>query len=766
MKNIFKRLGIFIEKRHLIIFVIGLLLIVPAIFGAMQIEMATGTETFISTDSTVYKDYDRFNQQFSGSVVLIMLADDDLNQLLHPHNIAAMDAIETEMGSSPHVISSVGPAMFVKHELDQDTIPDDPEAVFAAVTDPATGEIKPQLRPVFPDDEHALIFITLDGKLERGIQRDFANEVMAMVEDADFDGIDEVIVSGGPVFMNELEDMMSGNMQKMFLLSIVLMLVILAVIFKVRGFFAWRWLPLGVVFIGIAYAFGIMGVLSIHMTMVSMGAFPILIGLGVDYAIQFHNRYDEESRRGETVADAIIDSVSNIGPTIGIAIATACLGFAALFFSPVPMIQEFGYGLIIGVAACYVLSMFFLTSILHWHRSRRAISKSKSDQKIKKPLMQGRHWLDSGLHRLAPWVIKNPVYILPIALILSVAGLVADFHIETETDEKKFIDHDIQFMQDLHAIEDIASGITYLNLLVEDEDVITPSVLNWMKQTEDRISEDYSDIIAKTESVADHIVDANDGELPQDSREIEELLETVPPMTRHNLVSEDGTLANVIFTLSKSEGSEMRNITKKVKEYVSDNPPPDGGSVSVTGEPVIQIKLMDSLTSGREEMTIIGIGIVFLGLIFFFRFKILRVFQAILPIALIIGWSSGVMYLLGIKYTPMTATIGALIIGIGVEFTILLMMRYNEERKKGIEVKESMIIAMTTVGRAIIASGLTVIGGFGTLLIADDFLILRDFGIVTLVNVFFALVSTLFVLPTLMVLIDSWREKRRLARIL
>ncbi len=377
--------------------------------------------------------------------------------------------------------------------------------------------------------------------------------------------------------------------------------------------------------------------------------------------------------------------------------------------------------------------------------------------------MQGRHWLDTGLHRLAPWVIRNPVYILPLALILSVAGLVADFHIETETDEKKFIDQDIQFMQDLHAIEDIASGITYLNLLLDADDVTAPLVLDWMKQTEDQISRENSDIVAKTESIAGHIVDANDGEMPHDAQEVEGLMETVPKMTRQNLVSEDATMANIIFTLSKSEGSEMRSITKKVKEYVSGNPPPNGASVAVTGEPVIQIKLMDSLTSGREEMTVIGIGIVFLGLLFFFRFKILRVFQAVLPIALIIGWSSGVMYLLGIKYTPMTATIGALIIGIGVEFTILLMMRYNEERKKAAGVTESMIIAMTTVGRAIIASGFTVIGGFGTLLIADDFLILRDFGIVTLVNVFFALVSTLFVLPALIVLVDSWRERRRQA---
>jgi len=74
-----------------------------------------------------------------------------------------------------------------------------------------------------------------------------------------------------------------------------------------------------------------------------------------------------------------------------------------------------------------------------------------------------------------------------------------------------------------------------------------------------------------------------------------------------------------------------------------------------------------------------------------------------------------------------------------------------------------MTTAMTKIGRAIIASGLTVIGGFGALLIAKDFLILRDFGIVTMINVLFALVSTLFVLPTLIVWIDSWRERRRLA---
>ena len=139
-----------------------------------------------------------------------------------------------------------------------------------------------------------------------------------------FDGI-ETILTGIPFIFNEMMDLLGSSMRNMLLLSIGIMLLVLALIFSVRGFFAWRWLPLGAVLIAIVYAFGVMGIIPVPITMVTMAAFPILIGLGVDYAIQFHNRYDEESRRGETVAEAIKDAVTHIGPTIGIAIIAACL---------------------------------------------------------------------------------------------------------------------------------------------------------------------------------------------------------------------------------------------------------------------------------------------------------------------------------------------------------------------------------------------------------------------------------------------------------
>jgi predicted RND superfamily exporter protein len=116
-------------------------------------------------------------------------------------------------------------------------------------------------------------------------------------------------------------------------------------------------------------------------------------------------------------------------------------------------------------------------------------------------------------------------------------------------------------------------------------------------------------------------------------------------------------------------------------------------------------------------------------------------------------------------YTPLTAALGAMAIAIGVEFTILLMSRYYEERGKGKVTTEAMTMALTRIGRAIAASALTTIGGFAALLFAFDFLILQDFGIITMINVFFALAVTILVLPSLVVIVDRWRERRKKAHI-
>jgi len=851
IKDIFRKLGTVIERRHLIFLILGLVLIVPSVIATTQVKMKSGFDTFVSANSQAYKDLQKFNQHFSSDAVVVLVTGDSLYQLLEPENIAAMDTIEKAMSTDNSSLSTVGPVYLMSMIQKQRfffgnatsmELPTDPDELAELIVDPETGTVIPELINVFPtdpntDDHHALISIILKGTLSQDEQGNMVRKVEDLAASAGFNNDVRVIVSGNTAIYASIRSLILDDMRNMLIVSVILMLLILALIFNVRGFFAWRWLPLGVVAMAIVYTFGIMGILSIPLSMVTMAAFPILLGLGVDYAIQFHNRYDEESKRDKTVAGAIIESVTHIGPAIGIAIVTGCLGFAALFFSPIPMIQGFGYTLILGVIICYLLSIFLLLSILYRrdrladtkpanNRMRRWTIKPRNKFTLgpeiavavltlslvglgivfiackpsfdcigftigisitvigiiastislgielhrerlgimlpKKGREKPRHVVDSALDRLAPWVVKHPLIIIPIAVTLTIAGLAADPFIKPEVDEMNMISQDITVVKNLREVESVVSGLESLNLLIEADDVTKPETMNWILQLQNSITTNNSDMVSGTQSYVgalEQICRVMNEPYPETADDAKGILEALPDQLRANLISDDYKAANIIVTIRQISGPQVRDLESILLEYSTQHPA--GVAVTVTGWPIMMRILGDGLSGGRVEMTLIGIGLIFAGLLLLFRFKIIKVCMAVLPVALIIGWSSGMMYIAHIKYTPATAAMGALIIGIGTEFTILLMMRYYEERDKGTSPVEAMKIAITRIGRAIIASGLTVIGGFGALLIAHNFPVLRSFGLLTMIDVFFALISTLVVLPSLIVWIDSWKEKRR-----
>ncbi len=78
----------------------------------------------------------------------------------------------------------------------------------------------------------------------------------------------------------------------------------------------------------------------------------------------------------------------------------------------------------------------------------------------------------------------------------------------------------------------------------------------------------------------------------------------------------------------------------------------------------------------------------------------------------------------------MSATLGALVIAIATEFSVLLSARYHEERRRGGTIGEALRRAYARTGTAVLASGVTAIAGFAVL-VFTDIRMLRDFGLVT-----------------------------------
>ena len=152
------------------------------------------------------------------------------------------------------------------------------------------------IRPVFESflvgDQNMMFLVVLKG----GVSDEKIGDIIDSInETLEAQGLEDVtLVSGKPVLDQSIKSEMMGSMQVMMALSALIMVVVLLIVFRVR----WSLLPLVIILFAVIATIGIMGWLNIGLTMVSMAVFPVLIGLGIDYSIQFQSRYTEELAGG------------------------------------------------------------------------------------------------------------------------------------------------------------------------------------------------------------------------------------------------------------------------------------------------------------------------------------------------------------------------------------------------------------------------------------------------------------------------------------
>lgn len=599
-------------------------------------------------------------------------------------------------------------------------------------------KIRSMFSDVIKDEKNSLMVIKLDGNLEDQYKDEIVKEIGNALDEEGFETISYVL-SGKPVLDFSLRTEMKSNMIMMVGLAVVAMLIILYIVFKVR----WRILSLGIILVSVIGTLGFMSILSVPVTMVSMAVFPILIGLGIDYSIQFHNRYEEEK--------SVKNTIAQIGKAVAIAVLATVLGFISLYASPVPMIQDFGKMLTIGVIISFIGSMFLLMPILNLRdinsgkieNGNLVYNKSFKD----KETSTKETILDKILTYGTKFVVKFSIPILVVVIGLSTIGFSVDKKVGVETDIETFMPQDMKALEDIHTIRDTVGSTDQMSIYIKDSNILTEDNINWITSKTKYIEEKYDDIVVDVKSI-DSLVSSLSSKKDMNHEEYVNLIDTIPSQQKSMFINEDNTEGVILLNIEHLATGELQNFISELKEDLGDT----SMEVQVTGKSVLDVEMVNGLTSGRVKMTLIGLALVFGALLIIYR-NIFKALIPIFPVALIVGISSGIMYLLNIKFTPITATLGALILGMGTEMTVMLLERYLEERKSGKEKLEAMITAVNMIGKAIVASGLTTVGGFSVLMLSD-FVILRDFGFMTVINVSLALISTFVILPPVIVLFD------------
>lgn len=591
------------------------------------------------------------------------------------------------------------------------------------------------LRDIFSDtiidENHMMIMIKLKGNLEDNAIDSIFNEVSHAMEAEEFDV--NFIVSGKPVLDSSLRAEMKSNMLIMVASAVVLMLIILNLVFRVR----WRALSLGIIFVSVIATLGLMGHLNVSMTMVSMAVFPILIGLGIDYSIQFQNRYEEEH--------SVKTTLEQIGKAVGLAVLATVLGFVSLFASPVPMIQDFGKMLTIGVIVSFIGSVFLLMPVLG---ARDTVAAKARDFTIKDYEKAGP--IDKFLKFTVNTVIKLAPLIIIIAIGLATFGLIADTKVGVETDIETFMPQDMDALHDIHYIRDIVGSTNQMVIFMEDEELLTEDNLSWMRDISKQARAEFSNKIVDIKYIDNLVENFSDIEEINFDEYLEIIDNDIPESQRRMFISDEKDKAVILMNVEHMATAELQEFVEDMKIMLEDAPI----KTSITGKSVLDVEMVKGLTDGRLRMTIIGLGLVFLSLLILYR-SFFKALVAVLPVVLIVGMSGGIMNLLGLKYTPITATLGALVLGMGTEMTIMLLERYLEERNEGKDKRKALFTTIKFIGKATLASGLTTVGGFSVLM-TSKFVILKDFGLMTVINISLALMATFIILPALIWILDRF----------
>jgi uncharacterized protein len=612
----------------------------------------------------------------------------------------------------------------------------------AAVLYNADGTINSALASLVPDQSHALIIVTPTGnnngsdtlKTSQNAENYFKTNPLPNVT---------VTAVGYALVTDEISSSMKRNLLILLGLAVVVMVVVLFALFRVR----WRLLSLLLVGIGALWTFGLMGYISIPFTMATMAVLPVLIGLGIDYPIQFHNRYQEELTRSKSVTQAVATSFMKMAPAVGIALLATAVGFATLYISTIPMIRDFGIILVVGVVVCYLIALFLLYSTVFLADRRVPVARLCAVS------TQAGNRIERFLGKIAGFTLKYPLGICIAAAMIGIAGGVIDHWLPVNTDYNKLIPQNLTSLQNAESLNGLLGVGGHIQFMVEADDVTSQAFLEELQTFVGQEIAIHPDLI-NTNNPAFFISSAAGGSIPAQAQ-IDQILANSPPALVRQQISADKKMAALSFGTQNIPLSRIHDLITAIEQDGQKMP---GVYVGAVGSSALSAATIDSVINSRFLMDGLCLAAIFIILLLIYR-RFTRAFFIIACIGIVIGWSSLAMLIVGIPLNPLTAILGVITTAIGAEFMVLLASRYEEEKANGELPRQAMLTAVSKMGRAIVTTGVTTLGGFGVL-IASSFPLVRDFGIATVVGIFLCLISAIGVMPTLMVWWDErgWRR--------
>ena len=569
---------------------------------------------------------------------------------------------------------------------------------------------------------------------------------------------------GGPSMI--AVDMMAFIQSDLIIFGIGVALIFAIMLYIFFGNFWFVILPLINAFVTTIFTAGFLGLMNWKISVVSSNFIALLliltISLTVHVMVKFIDNNDADKRKSlqKTFSDMFL-------PCMFAALTTA-IAFLSLTLGDLKPVIEFGKMMAVGMAFALFFTFTFLPAAL------MAINTGKTKDFID---------VKSYLNSIAKFTKGNNLFLLSSYAILLSIFLFGMSKLLVENRFIDYFDESTEIYQGMLLLDEELGGTATLDIIIKepaleiddsiyiDDDLFGDDLFEddeseasgywWNIYSLNKLEDihDYLDAmpeIGKVLSVASGVKLARKINDDEDLNDLElALLRSVLPedireTLLYSYINKDDSKVRISARVIESaESLNRKELLLKIEDDLVNKFNLSKDQFEITGLAVLYNNMLQSLFSSQIGSLALVFAVIALMLLILFKsIKIMII--GVLPNIFVASSVLGLLGLLKIPLDIMTITVASISVGMAVDNTIHYLYRYRSEIEAGNTPDESMLLSHLSVGRAIFYTAFTIAIGF-SILSLSNFAPTALFGIFTAIALLLAFVSSLTLLPLLLV---------------
>ena len=751
-----------IQYRYLSI-LFCLVLLIASFRGVGGIAFSPDMEQFFPEDYPISENHAHIEDTFYSSDSVIIAIGVDEGTVFNPRILNLIEEITDKAWSTPHSIrvDSLSNFSFVRAEIDdlvvepfiEESLEWDQKKINERSTliekeEQAYGTI------LSKDKKTTFINISIDAPRD-DVEKEYAESmehIFAFMDPLKKEYPEADMRYAGIVYIEYLSPLIV-KAEMPVLIPTLLFVILLSLFILLRNVVAVI-SSLVVIIFSVITAVGILGHFNTTVSQPFLMV-PILVAtLAVADCVHLFNVYFQ-NKLEKNAKDSIIKSLRlNLEPLLLTSLTTS-IGFLCLNLAPIPALRVVANGIVIGVIAAFVFSIFFLAPLMSFFNVK-ASSQIENQTKLSK--------------RVGQFSLKNRkkiIWLVPLfsAFLMSFIPLneTKDNPMEFYSERFTSVAEDTKWLAKRlggtflvtyeYVSEDLVSDPEYLRQLDE--------FTTWLENQDEVLSVNSLSKIVKN---LNRTLNGNDQSwyvIPEDSELIAQYLffyEMSLPfgLDLTSTINQERTSTKVTVSLKEIDSKAFIEFYDRVDDYaslsiVSGNLSGGGGTRSVMA--FMGMLLAEQLMYAL----IIGFIVITLAIALFYKSLSAGLITAI-PNILPIGVAFGIWGICSSNVSMLVSLGIGCTLGIVVDFSVHFLSKYLYARRSlSLSAEESVLYAFETVGFPLTIMTVSLCMGFAVLFLAS-FMPLRGFAGITMISFVAALIIDLLLFPAVLI---AWDGKKK-----